>query len=71
VWERRMVDFALLVSRHWAWARATREPSRDRKWPIPRPQHVHALQYTSYGKMTRNSVIMGIHDYDTLSNLES
>jgi len=43
VWERRTVDFALLVSRRWA--RATREPSRGRKWPIPRPQCVHALQF--------------------------
>ena len=42
-WDRRTVDFALLVSRRRA--RATREPSRGRKWPIPRPQRVHALQY--------------------------
>jgi len=28
-------------------ARATREPSRGRKWPIPRPQRVHALQYAA------------------------
>jgi len=41
-WERQTVDFALLMSRRRAWA--TREPSRDRKWPILRPQHVHALQ---------------------------
>ena len=41
MWERQKVDFALLVSRHRA--RATQEPSRGRKWPIPRPQHVHAL----------------------------
>ena len=42
MWERQKVDFALLVLRCWAWA--TWEPSRGRKWPIPRPQHVHALQ---------------------------
>jgi len=41
VWERRKVDFVLLVSRRQAWA--TWEPSRGRKWPIPRPQCVHTL----------------------------
>ena len=40
-WERRHVDFSLNASRR---ARAAREPSRGRRWPIPRPQRVHALQ---------------------------
>ena len=45
MWERRKVDFALLVSRRRA--RATRESSRGRKWPIPRPQRVHALHWAA------------------------
>ena len=44
-WERRKVDFALLVSRRRV--QATRESSCGRKWPIPRPQRVHALQGAS------------------------
>jgi len=43
-WERRKVALDdLKASRRRA--RATREPSRGRKWPIPRPQRVHALQH--------------------------
>jgi len=43
-WERRKVALDdLKASRHRAWA--TWEPSRGRKWPIPRPQHVDALQH--------------------------
>jgi len=49
-WERQTVDFALLVS--CCWAQATQEPSRDRKWPIPRPQCVHTLHYPTVCSQT-------------------